>query len=44
MLIFKAKVSTSTLGSAPGDKMKINGLCEFESSNAELKSKGGNSI
>jgi len=39
-----AKVSTSTLGSAPVDRTKMRGLNWVESSNADYKSKGGNSI
>jgi len=39
-----AKFSTSTLGSAPVDKTKIKGLKQVESSKADYKSNGGNSI
>ena len=44
MFIFYARISTSFLGSAPGDKTKIKGLKQVESWKAFYKSNGGNSI
>lgn len=44
MLSFEANVSTSILGSAPGDNTNIKGLKQVESWYADYRSKGGNSM